>query len=401
MQELNYLLEKLLQDNMTSSDIQRMETLLHQEENRQAAESLIEAFMLKNSREGIPVAERKIVFETMMRRASENERISRDHNSRAHRVHFLRTAWFRYAAAILLLAGAGAWLYIGNQTSKETAQKLSGPGRTDLAPGSLGALLTLSNGKTIVLDSMADGTLTDPGGVTVIKLSDGQLAYMGGGTGPLTFNTLSTPRGRQFRLTLPDGTNVWLNSASSLQYPTAFTGKTREVALNGEGYFEVAENSAQPFVVKTSRAEVQVLGTDFNLMAYDDEEEIRTALVNGSVKVATETSANVLKPGQEAVVSQAAISVKEANLEEVLAWKEGKFRFDGAKISAIMRQLARWYDVEIVYEGPVSNSEFYGVIPRRDSASQILDALEIPGNVHFQIEEKKIIVRSGPRKKGG
>lgn len=304
------------------------------------------------------------------------------------------------AAALTGVIATGAFFFLNTSEKTKAVQEVAA---RQLKPGGNKAVLTLADGKTIVLDSTTQGALAEQGGVQIIKLGNGQLTYKGIGSDASAINTLTTPRGGQIQVTLPDGTNVWLNSASSLKYPTVFKGNTREVTLDGEGYFEVAENRRQPFIVKARKTEVRVLGTGFNVMAYNDEEAIRTSLVHGSVKVSADSAGCLLKPGQEAVVPNTpnafSIHIQTANLEETLAWKEGKFRFDGAPITTIMRQIARWYDVEVEYDGPVSTKEFYGVIPRTEDASQLLDALEIPGNVNFTIEGKKIVVRSGARKK--
>jgi ferric-dicitrate binding protein FerR (iron transport regulator) len=308
---------------------------------------------------------------------------------------FLRTTWFRYAAAIMLLAGAGL-LYILNQTNQPPKQPATAA--TEIMPGGNKATLTLADGTVIILDSANNSTLANQGSIQVVKLADGQLAYraINGATtkessAPM-FNTISTPKGGQYQVILPDGSTLWLNAASTIRFPAVFNGSERNVELQGEGYFEVKKNSSMPFVVKTKAMSVQVLGTDFNVMAYDDEKNSRTTLVTGSVKVIRDDEKNILKPGQQANVSGGSTEIiNNANIEEALAWKNGKFYFEGADIKSIMRQIARWYDVEVEFEGNVTKEKFEGEISRNSPLSEVLKILELT-SVHFRMENKKLIV---------
>jgi ferric-dicitrate binding protein FerR (iron transport regulator) len=201
---------------------------------------------------------------------------------------------------------------------------------------------------------------------------------------------------------LPDGTQVWLNAASELRYPTRFTGNSREVTLTGEAYFEVAQLANQPFRVNTADLAVTVLGTGFNIMAYQNEETVHATLVQGSVKVSStrmpQQTGIVLTPGQQAsIVPGSAITVNRPDLNEVLSWKEGSFSFSKTSLQAIMRQIERWYDVEVVYEGSMPDFHFTGNFSRRQYASQLLEILEASGEVNFTIEKDKIIVKRGKR----
>lgn len=300
--------------------------------------------------------------------------------------------WWKYVAAALLIIVAGTVTVLQNRKSDPSVATQV------IKPGTDKATLTLADGSVVEIDQQRNGMLAQQGGARVIKLDSGALAYEGTGKGASGMNTLTTPRGGQFHVTLPDGTDVWLNSASSLTYPVAFSGDSREVALTGEAYFEVKENKAKPFMVKVRDIQVRVLGTGFNIMSYDEEPTIQTSLVHGAVKVSYKKASSILKPGQQANLSSGSdvFQLREPDMEQVLAWKNGDFNFDGATITTIMRQVARWYDVEVAYEGTVPTREFFGIIPRKENVTQVLQALEMPGTVHFKVEGRKITVIPGP-----
>ncbi|SEM05046.1 FecR family protein [Chitinophaga rupis] len=297
--------------------------------------------------------------------------------------------WWAAAAILLLILGAGTIWFLRPQ--KNTPALAVQP----LQPGSNKALLTLANGQQIVLDNAATGQVATTGGVQVVKLDSGLIAYQGTGS-IVESNLLSVPRGGQFRVTLPDGTKAWLNAASSLRYPTAFTGATRSVELTGEGYFEVAADAVHPFIVKAAGVSVQVLGTSFNIMAYADEAAIRTTVLTGAVKVQAATAA-VVTPGLQASLypQQNAFKLTHPDLEEVIAWKEGKFRFGKTNIKNIMRQMARWYDMNVTYAGNVDDVQFEGILSRKAAAAQLLEAIAATGDVHFKIEGNNVTVFPG------
>jgi hypothetical protein len=306
------------------------------------------------------------------------------------------TVKYMAAAAILMVIALGAWFWQREGAIRQTT-KTTVLARSEEQTESRSVTLLLSNGQVQKLDSNSSGTITEPG--CKIDLSDTGISYhlpaerKGAGT---YYNTLTVPRGRQYEVTLPDGTHVWLNAESSLRFPVAFTGDKREVALSGEGYFDVKPNSTLPFLVNAGHVKVRVLGTGFNVMAYKDEGVIATTLVNGSVQVAS-TDSVIIRPGEQALANVGQkISIQAADLDRVLAWKSGEFSFDGLTIKGIMRQLVRWYDIEVAYEGTMPSNEFYGIFPRKGNASQILDALELTGHIHFKSAGNKILVISGP-----
>jgi ferric-dicitrate binding protein FerR (iron transport regulator) len=302
--------------------------------------------------------------------------------------------WVGAAAAVVLLVLAGVYLLRPRQ--QPTIAQINKVYKNDVAPGKDGAVLRLADGSQIVLDSAGNGEISRQGGTKVIKEGNGQLVYEAASGGQeVLYNTLTTAKGKQFRMTLPDGTLVWLNSFSSLHYPTRFTGATRPVEVTGEAYFEVAADAARPFIVQTGRQEITVLGTHFNVNSYEDEPATRTTLLEGAVRVGNAAGQVSLRPGQQASVGQhdKKISVAEVNAEEAVAWKNGYFHFDNADIQTVMRQLARWYDVEVKYDGvtPTAGGDFKGDIGRELTLAQVLKVLE-QTRVHFRIEEDRRIV---------
>jgi transmembrane sensor len=267
----------------------------------------------------------------------------------------------------------------------------------DVPPGKNKAILTLSNGRKIALDS-ANGQLATQAGFKIIKTQDGKLTYNETASAQsdlaLASNNISTPNGGQWQLILPDGSKVWLNSASSLDYPASFKNqKERVVRLTGEAYFEVAKDKKHPFIVKTDKQTVAVLGTHFNINAYDNEASVQTTLEEGRIKI-TNLNGNekILVPGQEAMLTGTHLVVHEADLTEALAWKNGYFRFNDENIQSIMRKLARWYDIEVQYKDDAPTEGLNGKVSRYKNISQVLKALEATKIVHFKIEGRRVTV---------
>jgi hypothetical protein len=302
------------------------------------------------------------------------------------------------AAALMVFVGFGAYVFL-NQKKQQGIKRNMAKAQPlhDVLPGGNKALLTLANGKTIYLDSAQNGILAKEGNAQINKTRDGQLVYEAGQSRPNSQasanNIITTPRGGQYQLVLNDGSKVWLNSASSLSFPAVFTGKTRDVEITGEAYFEVAKNAAMPFRVKTNHVVVEVLGTHFNMMAYNDEAVMKTTLLEGAVKISNQQNTSFLKPGQRASLNQnGQINVvDDPDAEDSIAWKNGLFQFKDAGIEAIMRQVARWYDVEVSYEGKIPLREFTGEISRNVKASELLGMLKYTG-VNYKIEDKHITI---------
>lgn len=311
----------------------------------------------------------------------------------AHNLSVRPWKWLSIAAAVLLMMSAGIWFYLGQLKVQPVKPVLAYV--NDIAPGKNTATLTLANGKKILLSDAVNGELAKESGVVISKTADGQLIYeireQGAGQ-PNQMNTLTTARGEQYRLLLPDGTNVWLNAESSLKFPSTFTGQhERKVELLGEGYFEVQKNANQPFMVSTPGQQVQVLGTHFNVNAYGDENRIKTTLLEGSVKI---NGSTILKPGEESsLLKSGSIQVKEVDVENAISWKEGYFRFDRKDLRSIMLNISRWYDVDVIYkEQALENLTFSGTVSRYSSVSKILEILELSKEVHFIVEGRRIIV---------
>lgn len=311
-------------------------------------------------------------------------------------VRRLATAWLRYAAAaVIILFGAGIYFWLQHKSPHQVADVPKSSFNTAIKPGKEGAILTLADGRTVVLDSLGNGVIANQNGSTVV-LKNGRLTYEGGSAAAgIAYNTMTTPKGRQFQLVLPDGTKAWLNAASSLRYPTVFTGREREVEVSGEVYFEVTKNARMPFRVKINEETgIEVLGTHFNINSYKDEASINTTLLEGSVRILNGKETAILKPGQQAQVAgrQSRIKVvNDANVEKVMAWKNGVFDFEDATLEEVMRQLERWYDIDVEYEKDVPKLEFIGKMGRDLTLSEVLRGLEM-SKVHVRIEGRKLIV---------
>jgi transmembrane sensor len=302
---------------------------------------------------------------------------------------------YRYAAAavLLIVAGFATYFLISRQSKPQTVSYNNKPVATDVLPGSNGAVLTLANGQQLLLDSLGNGVVATQG-KTNISVQNGQLVYDVQELGPeLFYNTMTTPKGRQFQLQLPDGSKVWLNAASSITYPVAFIGKERLVKVTGEAYFEVAKNKEKPFIVDVDgKANVQALGTSFNINAYEDEPDVKTTLLEGKVKMwpLNNGQSAMLKPGEQVSLSQTSQLFQPipVQTEEVMAWKNGRFEFNGNSIQSVMRQLSRWYDVDVVYEGRIPEDNFMGAIARQEKLSQVLKMLELTNVIKFKIQKK-------------
>lgn len=308
----------------------------------------------------------------------------------------VQLVWYRWVAAavFLLFALVTIWTW-HNRFPKSELAKLPThleKFKQDVAPGHEGAILTLANGKTIVLDSARNGSVARQGFTEVVK-KNGQIIYANqGNPSEVVYNTMTTPQGRQYSLVLADGSKVWLNASSSITFPIAFTGKERKVSITGEAYFEVVHNDKLPFIVQKEELSVQVLGTHFNVNSYEDESSINVTLLEGSVKVIKGAAVRLIKPGQQAQLLNGSIKlVNNIDIDNVMAWKNGLFRFEGTDIGSLMRQLSRWYGLEVVYDKRV-NELFYVEIPRNTKLSTVLKALELTGSVHFSIEGNKLIV---------
>jgi transmembrane sensor len=317
------------------------------------------------------------------------ERLKTRINAAGKRHRPQKVSLYLYGAAACLVLLAGLFFFVPFLKEKEPQPAITA--ENDLLPGSDRAVLHLPDGRQIVLDN-THGNILQQGGQQVIN--DQKTLRYNGQSGEVTFHTLTTPKGGQYQLVLPDGSKVWLNASSSIRFPTAFNGKERRIDITGEAYFEVAHDPSKPFRVQASDVAVEVLGTHFNVAAYADEEGITTTLLEGSVKVSNRKGGLIIQPGQQAIVmaDNAPTIIKEVDLDEVMGWKAGLFEFKDEPIEAIMRDVARWYNAEVKYEGKI-NYHFNASIERDVPVSKLLQLLELTNRVHFTIQDKTIIVK--------
>ncbi|MCZ4245220.1 FecR family protein [Pedobacter punctiformis] len=309
----------------------------------------------------------------------------------------------RWAAAIIVLIAVSITVYIKSYNPTQKVHVFV----QDVLPGGNKAILTLADGKKISLTDAVTGDIAKQSGLSITKAADGQLIYKVSevvrDADDSKVNTISTPRGGQWQVRLPDGSVVWLNAESSLTYPLSFaSAKQRIVQLTGEAYFEVTKDKLHPFIVRTAKQEVEVLGTHFNINCYADEDVTKTTLLEGSVRVFHNNThdTEVLKPGEQSVLSNNGINVRNTDVEESIAWKNGYFMFDNEKQESIMRKLSRWYNVDVKYaDASAKEVMYYGTVSRFGKVSQVLRKLEQTGEVRFDIKDNKIIVYKEDKKK--
>lgn len=319
-------------------------------------------------------------------------RISAGKKKKTFRMH-----WWQAAAVLLLLLGAGItykWMNTGSAPLAEVEKPAPGE---DIGPGKNGAILTIPGNKDIVLDEMGNGKVNTESPVSIVKEGD-VITYVfspSSADDKVEYHTVSTPRGRQFKIKLPDGTEVMLDAASSVNFPTAFTGKERRVKVTGQVYFHVTRDITKPFIVDNGDMEVEVLGTEFNICSYTEEQKKTVTLLQGSVKVSNRENkkTNVLLPGQQAAMDKANQMevLTGVDLQEVMAWKDGAFQFNDTKLSGVMNALSRWYDVDIVFKNANADRLFSGRISRSLHLNQVLDILRF-SDVNVELDDKKLIL---------
>lgn len=386
---LEYLFDNYVHFKCTAEEEEELMALIAQSENEAAVQALIDQ-TIKNTEVEMRMPEQ--VAASILQNILQKEK-GQVVPLKSKKVNF--RMWMRVAAAAVVLFAITSYWFFDKKDSEKTKVIAVDRKQTPILPGGNHAVLTMSDGSIIVLDSMQNGTLQH--GSTTVKKQGGLLIYNALASSQsnkkVLYNTLSTPRGGQYQVVLPDGSKVWLNAESSLYFPTAFTGNQREVTLTGEAYFEVAKNKEKPFSVKVDGMSINVLGTHFNVNAYSDENTIRTSLLEGSVKIIKDNKSKLLKPGYQAVLNkkQNIIDIADVDMSGVMAWKNGLFHFEGADITTIMREIGRWYNVEIVYSGKVPARSFEGKISRDAELSEVLRILEL-SKVKFSVVGRKIIV---------
>jgi transmembrane sensor len=362
------------EQNLLEEYYKRLDTLSELELTEQEEETFQQT-ILQNIRTRIAIDEQEIKL------------ISR----RSYRI------WYVAAASVLLILGIGGYFYSGK--TGPAAPQITKTPANDISPGSNRAILTLSNGKEIVLTGAADGILASQDATKIIKKANGELAYKveDEAEGPdlqLTYNTITIPRGGQYQVILPDGSKVLLNSASSLTYPIQFKGRQRSVTLKGEAYFEVAKNKTMPFVVTANDVEVRVLGTHFNISAYGDDATTTTTLLEGAVRINKGKTTALLNPGQQGIAKTnlSTVSIQNANIEEVMGWTKGHFVFADLSIKEVMKIAGRWYDIDVEYRGNVQAKKFGGTTSRYSNITELLDYMKITGGVNYKIEGRRVIL---------
>ncbi|SEW53456.1 FecR family protein [Chitinophaga arvensicola] len=378
------LLSRYLKDELSAEELERFREALLRDENREQWQQAIDGILQSNE---FPAVTGNDTKERIWLAVNQQE----SHPVWRRRIRPLMAA----AAAIGILITAGIYLY--PKPSKQLPATAIAATKPIIRPGGNKAILTLADGSQVTLDSTGAGAIATQGNTHIVQVSGGQLAYKEHSSidAPPQFNSLQVPRGGQFRITLADGTNVWLNAASVLRYPASFANADRTVELTGEAYFEVAALSGKPFRVKVNNTLVQVLGTSFNIMGYSEEQVTRTTLLEGAVQVKTDRATTRMYPGQAATTQSNGETQlhQDADVDQVVAWKNGYFLFNHEKLPGVMRQIARWYDVEVEYAGKIPEErEFGGKIARSSSIEDVIRILKL-SNIHVKLINKKIIVQ--------
>ena len=388
---LEYLFYCYTHNSSTEREEEELMELIAQSENQEAVKKLIDALIDNTGSEMVLTDQVSAAILANILKKDDSPVISPMRRSGFR-------LWMRVAAAVILFTSSIlAYMLLSKNRDWIIKAEAANEKHSPIKPGGNKATLTTSDGTTIILDSVQNGTISNVGSAQVIKkggmiMYDVSASFKPGA--PVVYNTLSTPKGGQYQVVLPDGSKVWLNAASSLRFPSAFTGSSREVELTGEGYFEVAKNKKKPFRVSVGKMKVSVLGTHFNINAYAEENAIKTSLLEGSVHITKGNTSSFLKPGQQAALNTGDDKVKitNADMDQVMAWKNGLFQFDGAGITAIMQEIGRWYNVEVLFQDTPPVRRFKGKISRDAELSDVLKIIGLSG-VKFSVVGNRIIVK--------
>ena len=386
--EFNELISRYISGEITSSEKLTLLEMLDKQENLDSLD-LIMRDNLAKAENDFATEEQTLEFVNKL-----NTRIT----SKTIKLELKESKIFKLknwivAATLVVAVGLGA-TYIANndQDQDEQMAMVEKEVTSEITPAVSGAILTLADGSQIVLDSLGNGQIAQQSNTTVSN-KDGKLIYNSQKGASTVYNTMTTPKAQKYTLQLADGTKVWLNASSSIKFPTTFSGNTREVSITGEAYFEVSPDKKRPFIVESRGMEIEVLGTHFNVNAYDDEDMIRTTLLEGSVVITQSKKSKKLYPGQQAVVNNIGdISLdKNVNLSQVMSWKNGLFYFENSSLQEVMRELSRWYDVDVVYNDRIPNRNFEGEIQRNLKLSEVLRILEL-NKVNFKLEGRTVLI---------
>ncbi|MHA4806784.1 FecR family protein [Flavitalea flava] len=399
-QDITELFNRFFQGTITQEEKEVLtEWIQRSPDNEELFSLMRNSWQNFETRQSLPSDKAKKLLATILQKGKKEE--SKENKAEpvpALLVPIWSRKWYRIAAAVMIIGvvGAAGYIFQHRHGLSGTGQLQPSFAKKDVTPpSSVNAVLTLANGRKIILDSVANGTLAMQGGTGILKTEEGRIIYQGRETTvELQYNTLTVPRGSRIAsITLSDGSKVWLNAGSSMTYPVAFSGSERKISITGEGYFEVAQNPSAPFIVSNGDKEIKVLGTHFNVNAYEEESDMKVTLLEGSVKITAGAGNILLKPGQMAKVDQGLKikMVRNANLPQVMAWKNGLFDFEGADIRTVMRELSRWYGVQVEYKDEITE-KFYIETNRNANVTEVFKILETTGGVHFKVEVGKIIV---------
>lgn len=387
------LLQRYLQNDLNDSEIERLADWVNSQDADHEIKALLgESWNAFETDQRIPDVHAKAMLENILTKAKQAR--PRKTSGVVKNIFWKRVA---VAASVMLVTLIAANYFFTKNKGVETTVQT--PANQDVkAPETNRAMITLASGQQIYLDSVGNGTMAMQGNVQIVKLANGQIGYQpasSNSTAEIIYNTLTNPRGSKVvNMVLSDGSKVWLNAGSSLTFPVAFPNSERNVSITGEAYFEIVHDASKPFIVAKKDVSVHVLGTHFNVNSYDDEDAVKVTLLEGKVNVVAGGNSKIIRPGQQAQVAlfgNENIMVNQVDVEQVMAWKNGLFSFDEVGLREVMKQLERWYDVSVEYQGNIANLKFGGDIERSLSLSQVLEVLENSG-VHFKIEGRKIIV---------
>lgn len=383
-----------MQSGASEAELKELLELMSDTSRESESRQLIREAIAEGYVSGQPMQEERLlqIQEAIMKIAGPE--VKPEAGSRRSLFLIRSSGWLKWAAAIVLLLGAGSYFWLFRQDTGSTGIQNTGSAQ-GILPGTNKAILTLADGSSIILDSTTNGIIAQQGTAAIEKQSNGAIVYNlnGASDGKIMTNTLRTPRGGQYKLTLPDGTKVWMNAASSITYPAIFTGDKRVVSVTGELYFEVAKNAAHPFIVDVNKeSSIEVLGTSFNINAYDNESSSKTTLIEGKVSVRKGDQSDILQPGQQARIGNAITIAPKVDIDQILAWKNGNFNFEDMPLSGIMRQLERWYDIEVRYDGPVPDIKFHGKMSRGVALSDVITFLS-ENDLKLKLEDRILIVQ--------
>ena len=385
--EFNELMSRYISGEITSAEKLKLREMLDRQEGLEALYPIL--------RESFAKAEGNFASEEQTQEFlnSLNSKIAESENQKdTKEIKIFRWKNWVAAASLALAVGVGAAYILDKELPAEPQTVAVVQETKEIAPAVSGAILTLSDGSKIVLDSLGNGQVAQQSNTTISN-NNGELIYTAQKGASTVYNTMSTPKAQKYNLQLADGTKVWLNASSSIKFPTSFSGDSRQVSITGEAYFEVSPDKNRPFLVDVGGMQVEVLGTHFNVNSYDDEGVIRTTLLEGSVVITQNMKSKKLIPGQQAVVSKmGVISLEQnVNLDQVMSWKNGLFYFENSSLQEVMREISRWYDVDVVYQDDIADRNFEGEIQRNLKLSEVLRILEL-NKVKFSLEGRTVFI---------